>query len=99
MPDDSTVSVLLDGPLRDVLKANGRDSEMGLLSPYYGIDVAARMATGTLDREIHETFTGRSYSIGLLLDLLARHGHRTPVAELWRDISDLPHTEYHPAAL
>jgi hypothetical protein len=99
MPGDSTVSVFLEGPLRDVLKANSRDSETGLLSPYYGIDVAARLATGTLDREMHETFTGRSYSIGLLLDLLARYGHRKPVAQLWRSISDLPHTEYHPSEL
>jgi len=97
MPADTTVSVFLEGPLRDVLNANGHRSEMGLLSPYYGIDVAARLASGTLDRELSETFTGRSYSIGFLLDLLARYGYRKPLAQLWRDISDLPHTEYHPA--
>jgi len=99
MPTDSTVAVFLEGPLRDVLGANSRESEVGLLSPYYGIDVAARLATGTLNRELTETFTGRSYSIGLLVDLLARHGHRAPVAQLWRDISDLSHTEYQPTGL
>ncbi|MEK6374748.1 MAG: hypothetical protein AABO58_18880 [Acidobacteriota bacterium] len=89
---------LLAGPLREILQAN--TPEFGgqpLLSPYFDIEVAVRLATGTLAEPIGESFRGHSFTVGLLVDLLARYDQRSALAELWPQITYISHAEYRPA--
>jgi hypothetical protein len=89
---------LLAGPLREILKAN--TPEFGgqpFLSPYFDIEVAVRLVTGTLPEPIGESFRGHSFTVGLLVDLLARYDQRAALAELWPQITYISHAEYRPA--
>lgn len=98
-PTTNEVFQLISGPLRDILDANGPELETNaFMSPYYDIDTAVELATGTRPEPIGESFRGHSYTVGSLINLLARHDQRATLSELWRRITYLSHTEYHPAA-
>lgn len=96
VPADSVTGLLLSA-LDEVIRCNGRKSEAGLLSPYYGIETAVRMIYGQLEQPIDESFAGRSFLIHPLVDLLCRRGCRSQLEERWREITHIQHVSFVPA--
>jgi hypothetical protein len=93
----------LYGPLITALDAlikyNGRRSEGGLLSSYYGIKTAIKMSLGILNEPITESFARRSFMIKPIIDLLVRHGRREEVERHWREITYIAQERFIPGAL
>lgn len=97
-PGDARPFDLLSGPLNALADANGPDfNPQALLSPYFNLDTAVQYVTDTLPEPINESFRGHSYTIGSLIDLLARYDQRQTLEALWRRITYVAHVEYQPA--
>lgn len=96
--DDRAFSPLFTA-LEAVLKFNSPDSKFGLLSPYYGITFAIKRRYGQLEEPLDEKFTGRSFLIRSLIDLLARHSRRLELEKYWRAITHIAQDKFIPEEL
>ncbi len=96
--DDRAFSPLFTA-IEAILKFNGKDGKIGLLSPYYGITFAIKRRYGQLEEPLDEKFVGRSFFIRSLVDLLVRHGRRTELDKYWRDITHIAQDKFVPDEL
>lgn len=85
--------------LEVILKFNGRDSDIGILSPYYDITTAIKRKFGLLEEPIDEKFVGRSFIIKPIIDILARYGKRKELEDYWRDITYIAQESFIPDEL
>ena len=87
-------------PIYDILELiirfNGRKSEVGMLSPYYGITVAIKIKFNLLEEPIDERFVGRAFMLKAVIDLLARHDKRPEIEKYWREITYISEDEFIP---
>lgn len=74
-------------------KSGGEGS--GIPNVYYSPEEAIRFNTG-LDNLNSETFVGNSYTIGPLVDMLARRWRRQALASLWFSITRIALATYAP---
>lgn len=95
-PSDRSASHLLQMALNTLTKSNGRNSQEGLVSSYYGIAVTARHLLSQLEEPIDESFTGRSQMLWPLVELLSRKDERLILEQSWREISYIAYSEFHP---
>lgn len=96
--DDRAFSPLFTA-IEAVLKFNGEDGKIGLLSPYYGITFAIKRRYGLLEEPLDEKFVGRSFLIRSLVDLLVRHGRRAELNKYWRGITHIAQDKFVPDEL
>lgn len=82
--------------LEVIIKFNGRKSQNGMLSPYYGITVALKKKLNLLEEPIDEKFVGRSFMLKVVVDLLARHGKRLELEKYWRELTYISEEEFIP---
>ena len=82
--------------IRDIASQNGAGADgRGLPNPYYSPEDAIRLHTG-IDFLNAETFTGYSYCIETLVQMLARRWRRQALASLWFSITRIQLCAYVP---
>jgi hypothetical protein len=79
-----------------ILQFNGRRSETGMVSPYYGIETIIKRRFGLLEDPIDENFSGQSFLLGSLIDILARNGKRNELEAFWREITYITQASFIP---
>lgn len=79
-----------------IINFNGRRSETGMVSPYYGIETIIKRRLGLLEDPIDEKFSGQSFLISSLVDILARNGQRNELAAYWREITYIEQASFIP---
>jgi hypothetical protein len=85
------------GTLLGTLTACQRSDAAALLKPYYEHETVARLRLEILEEPIYETFRGSSFALASLVQLAARHELRAELEKIWRPLSHLHLTEFHPA--
>lgn len=87
---------VLENLLRLYIEKFTGKKNVGLLNPYYGVDIGVRIETNTLKEPIFESFSIGSYSIESLICLAARYGLRDCLSSLWKPISYLQCFQFDP---
>ncbi len=84
--------------IRAILDRNGRKgkNEVGLLSPYYGIDEVVDLLVINTDEEIEDNFQLKSYYLKPLIEFLVRMEDRELISDNWKEISFLHFIEFIP---
>jgi hypothetical protein len=88
---------ILTDIIRGLVYANQKQ-KTGLINPYYEPETVIRHHMGLLDEPITESFPNRSYSLGSLIALAAKHGLRELLAQQWRPISHIETSEFNPGS-
>jgi hypothetical protein len=87
-----SVNMILDV----ITRLNGRESKVGIFSPYYDITTVIKNKFGLLDEPIDENFAGRSFLSKATIDILVRHNRRADVEKYWREITHIAQEEFLP---
>jgi len=83
--------------IRQIASENGLGlAGRGMSNPYYSPEEALRLLTG-IDFLNLENFSGRSYCIETLVQMLARRWRRQALASLWFSITRIQLCEYSPS--
>ena len=92
---DQNIQLLL-GALLGIILGNGRKSVGVLPSPYYGVTTVLKARFNQLEEPIEESFRCRSSLIKAIVHLLARHGRRSELEQLWREITYISQDKFVP---
>lgn len=94
--DELLADRLLDEMIRVILKANAEIDSKGIPDPYHSLQEVVTNTYGISDTLKREAFYGRSYILKGLIELLARHGWRGVIAELWPEITRMQFATFRP---
>jgi|WetSurMetagenome_2_1015567.scaffolds.fasta_scaffold36484_2 hypothetical protein len=83
--------------LIDILFKNGFVNENALPPPYFSVTQCVNHVYGHPDERIElSQFSGESYHLAVLIDILVRRNRRDLVSELWKSITGLSNAEVKP---
>lgn len=92
--DTYTADQLIFKIIRGIISQNIDNA--GLPDPYHSLGEVVLTSSGLIDKYQEEIFRYRTYSLDSLIQLIARHGYRGVIAELWKQITLLRFTEFEP---
>lgn len=81
----------------DIVFKNGFREESALPAPYYSVKQAINHFYGSPDEKIDSSyFSGESYHLSVLVDILVRRNRRDLLNEVWKGVTNIYDSEFMP---
>jgi hypothetical protein len=97
-PSSHDIGILI-GTIEGICALGLNEKSLGLASPYYSLPEIVMRDMGMSSRDNTETLHGRSYTLELLIQLVAKNGYRQHLNRLWHRITRMVFARFIPDAV